>query len=139
MRLSAPLAGTPGSAPESVREPDWPAASLSTNPGALKTEPFNRDTRPAGDTGNRVRPGGQRHSEQRKSKRSLKQLCRFGLRLLHYPGAQPGVFLIGNGARILQPFELFDLVGGAEADDVAKLVAGLLRALNVPLGHPVTL
>jgi hypothetical protein len=139
VRLSAPLAGTPGSAPESVREPAWPAASLSTNPGALKTEPSNRDTRRAGDTGNRVRPGGQRHSEQRKSERSLKQLCWFGWRLLHHPGAQPGVFLSGNGARILQPFELLDLVGGAETDDVAKLVARLLRPLTVPLGHPATL
>ena len=139
MRLSAPLAGTPGSAPESVPEQAWPAACLSTNPGALKTEPSNRDTRRAGDTGNRVRPGGQRDSEQRKPERSLKLLCWFGLRLLQYPGPQAGVFLIGNGARILQPFEFLDLVGGAETHDVAKLFAGLLRALNVPFGHPATL
>lgn len=122
-----------------MREPAWLAACLSTNPDALKTEPSNRDTRRAGDTGNRVRPGGQQPSEQRKPERSLKQRCWFGFRLLRHPGAQPSVFLIGNGARILQPFELFDLVGGAETDDLAKLVAGLLRALTVPLGHPATL
>lgn len=139
MRLSAPLAGTPDSAPESVLEPAWPAVCLSTNPGALKTELSNRATRRAGDTGNRVHPDGQQHSEQRKPERSLKQRCWFGFRLLRHPGAQPGVFLIGNGARVLEPFELLDLVGGAEANDVAKLVARLLRALTVALGHPATL
>jgi len=35
----------------------------------------------------------------------------------------------------LQPIQLLDLVGGAEADDLAQLVAGLLRARSVALCH----
>jgi hypothetical protein len=56
--------------------------------------------------------------------------------LLHYPGAQPRIFVVGNGAGFPQPFEFFDLVRGAEADDLAKLVTGLLCPLAVALAMP---
>ena len=52
---------------------------------------------------------------------------------------QPEVFLIGNRVRILQPFEFLELVGDAEADHLAKLVASLLSPLLLPFRDPAVL
>ena len=64
-------------------------------------------------------------------------------RLLHDSGAEPHVFVIGNRARVLQLFELLDLVGGADADELAEIVASLRpsrHALAVvpPVSHEIT-
>jgi hypothetical protein len=61
------------------------------------------------------------------------------LQLLHHPGAQPRVLVIGNGAGILQSFELFDFICHAVADHLAKFVASLLSPFTLPLRHPAVL
>jgi hypothetical protein len=52
--------------------------------------------------------------------------------LLYRLGASVRVFLSGDSARILQPFELLDLVGNAEGDDLAKLAASVFDPLVLP-------
>src|SRR5215472_14060539 len=59
--------------------------------------------------------------------------------LLHEPSAQPLIFLVGNCVRTLQPFELLELVGGAEPNHLPKLVASLLSPLLLPFSHPAVL
>src|SRR6516164_6922869 len=58
---------------------------------------------------------------------------------LHDSGAEALIFVVGNRVRILQPLELFDLVGGAETNHLAQLVASLLGPLILPLRHPAVL
>src|SRR5262245_17634880 len=50
-------------------------------------------------------------------------------------GAQATELLVGDRSRLLEPVELLDLVGDAEADRLAQLLAGLLRLLAAALRH----
>src|SRR5205807_180270 len=55
------------------------------------------------------------------------------------PGAQPRVFIIRDGTRTLQAFELLEFIGHAEAYHVAQILARLLGPLALPLRHSAVL